>query len=66
MYDCLVVTAERHAGETDDDDSYDDDYDELIDVSKPGKAGTSLNSRRLFLFIYLFIYLIIVHSGLWS
>jgi len=24
----------------DDDEEYDDDYDELIDVSKPGKAGS--------------------------
>ena len=33
-------SGERQGAEADDDDSYDDDYDELIDVTKPGgKAG---------------------------
>jgi len=37
---CMAAGSAGVSGEIDDDDeSYDDDYDELIDVSKPDKPG---------------------------
>lgn len=52
----MVMTGalgEQHFGDTDDDDECDDDYDELIDVTKPGKAG---NIGVFLLITYLIIY----------
>jgi len=40
IYDWFVVMAE-------DDDSYDDEYDELIDVSIPDKAGIYIQQSTL-------------------
>lgn len=36
----------QHSGDTDDDDECDDDYDELIDVTKPGKAASLIEGLR--------------------